>query len=118
MTRASRTSVLVACIAVAGAPFVYAGGYALARSQGWIVHFAYRDEPTNTVAGHELGQGRASGEIGGVEGLVPPEVATSPLADAWIAGWLHAHSVYSPLMSAEAVAWEAFEPGGSRWPYP
>jgi hypothetical protein len=118
VTRVSRTSTLVACIAIAGAAFVYAGGYTVARSQDWIVHYVGRYEPTDTVAGHALAQGRASGEIGGVEGIVPAQIEGSPLADAWIAGWMHSHRVYAPLMWAEETAWEVFEPYGARWPYP
>jgi hypothetical protein len=116
VTRLSRASTLAACIGLAGA-LVYAGGYALARSQDWIVHFASRD-PGNIVAGHRLEQGLASGEIGGVEGIVPADIAGTPLAGAWIAGWMHAHRVYAPLSWAEEAAWEVFEPSGTRWPYP
>jgi hypothetical protein len=116
MSRDRRPIALAAAVALSA--LGYAGGYAFARSQGWIVHLAYRDELTNTVVGHDLSRGRASGEIGGVAGVVPGAIAASPrLTGAWIAGFLHAHRAYTPLMLAEEAAWQVIEPDGTPWRY-
>ena len=96
----------------------YLGGYGVARSQNWIVHFTYAEPgaSTSVIAAHEVTQGRASGEIGGAAGLVPASIAGRPFASAiWITGFAHAHRVFAPLALIETAAWYACEPSGTPW---